>query len=386
MPKRMSSLRCLSLRGLALLVALAAGPALAVPAWSQDAPPPETKTKVKPKAPKGGKGGGAAQGAGGSTTAPAAPPTLLIDADMSCTVMIDGDKTYKVKANEITKIQVPVGEHLLKATSDDGKKSLEQVVKASGSGTMVVQLNLSTAVAAANPEEFDRAAARVCLGLSDLLIAGQYAGSILNKSWGFHDKNLSTAIFTAQQFLKREMDEFKKFTPNDPGRQRIATELARAATDADKYVDLLTKAISAAQQANSWLGEPMNMYGQAKALEQSIVPVAPVMEEMKRSGAFVAAVPPDRHPLLGLPRDPKDFDFGALAYMSTPQLLATVQKGGMAENMGFKAGDKLISAGGKPVTSLAEFKQMLRTGGKLSVTYERGGKQETKDMSASFGK
>jgi hypothetical protein len=30
-----------------------------------------------------------------------------------------------VKANEITRIQVPVGEHLLEAVSDDGKRSLQ---------------------------------------------------------------------------------------------------------------------------------------------------------------------------------------------------------------------------------------------------------------------
>lgn len=382
MPTRTPPFRFLTARGLTFLLTLAIAPALAVPAWSQDAPPPETKQKPKAPKPKAGKGGPAPTSGPGSA-APAAPPTLLVNADMNGTVTIDGDKSYKVKANEITRIQVPVGEHLLVAVSDDGKRSLEQVVKASGSGTLVVQLALSSAVAATNPEEFDRAAARVWAALDDLVVAGQHVGKQLNKSFGFHDKTLTTTIYTAQQSLKRQMDEFKKFTPGDPSRQRIATELLRAATEGDKYVDLMAQSISAAQQSNSWYGQPLQLYGQAKALETSLVPAAPIAEEMKRSAALVAAVPSDHRARLGLARDAQDFDLGAQSFDSAPQTLSVVTKDGLAEDMGFKNGDKLISAGGKPVASVAEFKQVLKAnaGRKVSVTYERGGKQESKDVS-----
>ena len=51
--------------------------------------------------------------------------------------------------------------------------------------------------------------------------------------------------------------------------------------------------------------------------------------------------------------------------------------------MGFKSGDKLISAGGRGVASVSDFKQILKAnaGKKINVTYERGGKQESKDVS-----
>jgi hypothetical protein len=371
----------LTARGLTLALALAVAPALAAPAWSQDAPPPETKQKPKPKAPKGGKGG-AAPTSGPGSAAPAAPPTLLVNADMNGTVTIDGDKQYRVKANEITRIQVPVGEHLLEAVSEDGKRSMQQVVKASGSGTLVVQLALSSAVAATNPEEFDRQAGRVWVALDDMLVAGQHVGKQLNKSFGFHDKTLTTTIYTAQQSLKRQMDEFKKFTPGDPSRQRISTELVRASTDADKYVDLMAQSISAAQQSNSWYGQPLQLYGQAKALETSLVPAAPIVAEMKASPALVGAVPSDHRARMGLSRDAHDFDLGAQSFDSAPQTLSVVAKDGLAEKMGFKTGDKLMSAGGRPVASVAEFKQALKAhaGRKLSVTFERGGKQESKDV------
>jgi hypothetical protein len=238
-------------------------------------------------------------------------------------------------------------------------------------------------VAATNPEEFDRAAARVWGALDGLLVAGQHVGKQLNKSFGFHDKTLTTTIYTAQQQLKRQMDEFKKFTPGDPSRQRITTELTRAATEADKYVDLMAQAISAAQQSNSWYGQPLQLYGQAKALETSLAPAAPIVEEMKRSAALVAAVPSDTRARLGLGRDAQDFDLGAQAYDGSPQLLSVVSKDGLADKMGFKTGDKILAAGGRAVSSMSEFKQVLRAnaGRKVSVTFERGGKQESRDVS-----
>lgn len=382
MSNRARSPRCSAARRLTLLLTLAVFPGLALPAWSQDAPPPETKKVTRPK-PKAGKGGGGGGGGTGGGAPAAAPPTLLVQSDMNATVTIDGDKTYRVKANEITRIQVAVGEHLLHAVSDDGKRSLDQVVKASGSGTMVVQVALSSAVAATNPEEFDRAAARVWAALDGLLVAGQHVGKQLNKSFGFHDKTLTTTIYTAQQQLKRHMDEFKKFTPGDPSRQRITTELTRAATDGDKYVELMAQAIAAAQQSNSWYGQPLQLYGQAKALEAMLAPAAPIVEEMKRSAALVAAVPSDTRARLGLGRDAQDFDLGAQAYDGAPQTLSVVMKGGLAEKMGFKTGDKVLSAGGRAIASIADFKQAVRAnaGRKMSVTFERGGKQESKDVS-----
>jgi S1-C subfamily serine protease len=82
---------------------------------------------------------------------------------------------------------------------------------------------------------------------------------------------------------------------------------------------------------------------------------------------------------MGLSNDPRDVRLGADYYQSTPTMLAVVDKGGLADKMGFKAGDRIISVSGQPIASIWDFKLMLRAnaGKKLSVLVERKGKQET---------
>ena len=180
------------------------------------------------------------------------------------------------------------------------------------------------------------------------------------------------------------MEDFKKIVPapGDQLRRRIVDDMTAVGATADKYVDFLTKSISAAQQANSWLGEPLNLYSQAKALEPTLVLPANTMSELKSSKAFQDALPPDHRPQIGLPPDNRDFNMGADYYYSTPNLLAVVTKGGLADNWGFKAGDRILSVNGKPIASIWDFKMALRQspGGQMQVVYERGGKRETRDF------
>jgi hypothetical protein len=289
-----------------------------------------------------------------------------------------------VVGNESKTITIQPGEHLLKAVSEDGRQ-MQQVVKAGGPGQQtVVQINLASLPLSARPEDFDRAAAKLWLAISDLPVSGRYAGAILNKSFGFHDKTLSQAVFGVQQQIKREMDEFKKFIPPDPSRKRIFDEFTRIAGEADKYVDLLTKAIAAAQSANSWMGEPSNMYNQARAmLDTTLIVPSDIVNELRRSSTFQQALPMDRRNRLGLSNDPQDIQLGADYYQSTPTLLAVVDKGGLADKMGFKVGDRLVSAGGRGLNSVWDFKVALRqnAGKKIAVTYERQGKQENREIS-----
>jgi hypothetical protein len=375
-PQHFSSRRLSGARlaALALLGVLAGGLA----AEAQAPPPPIKKVKTPTPTPKPQKGGGG----GGQTAAPAAArATLLLDSDLNCTVTIDGETSHKIIANKPTKIEVAAGEHLLKAVSEDGRRQLEQVVKGQGGGNTVVPIKLMTVGVSTKPEDFDRQAAKVFVAITDLPIMGAYIDGMWKKSFFFHDRGITTAFHTAGQVMTREIEEFKKFPPSDANRQKVFDELVRLSTDGQKYVELITQAITAAQSANSTMGEPTNQFAQAQAILATLKVPADCQQILRDAPAFKEAVPPDARPRIGLPRDTRDISLGANYAHSYPQMFTVVDKGGAADNMGFKPGDRVISVDGRPVASIWDFKLALRqAGGRASVVFEREGKQEKKDV------
>lgn len=66
--------------------------------------------------------------------------------------------------------------------------------------------------------------------------------------------------------------------------------------------------------------------------------------------------------------------------------LASVNPGGSAANAGLKAGDVILSVDGTPINTMLKMKEILYAkdaGDKISVTYERDGKEETVDVIVS---
>jgi hypothetical protein len=349
----------------------------AFPASAQ-APPPPVKVKKTPtptpKAPKGG-------GGGGTTAAPAVRATLLIDADMACTVSIDGEGAHKVPAQRPTKIDVAPGEHLLKAVSDDGKRMLDDVVvKAAAGGNTVVKLDLTNAVQQNDPE-LDRQAAKVFVAITDLRVLSEFIGSLWKRSFFFHDRGITEAFHTAKVALVNETTTLAKHSTRNPQRQRVLEELQRLSTEGQKYVDLITQAVTAAQSANSSIGEPTNQFGQAQAIATSLKLSAEALATAKGSADFVAALPPDARSRIGLPNDKSDVAVGIDYAHSVPNVVAVIDKGTPADGWGLKPGDRIVSVDGRDADVWA-LKQALRgaAGRKLSVVIEREGKQQRKEI------
>jgi S1-C subfamily serine protease len=103
---------------------------------------------------------------------------------------------------------------------------------------------------------------------------------------------------------------------------------------------------------------------------------------LRASQAFKDALPVDRQVSAGIAKDPRDFDLGADYYASTPRMLAVVEKKGLADDLGFKAGDVLVSANGRPVASVWDLKLAMRqnVGKKVSVVFEREGRQQSREV------
>jgi hypothetical protein len=360
-----------------------------LPAAGQEPPPPEVKLPPKTGGPKGKGGssgggrtdGGSGGGAGGGSQAQAS--ILLLVTDLACVVAVDSERVATLRAGEDRKVAVTSGQHLLTATSDNGRLQWKKVVDAKA-GQTVVEINLAGGATIFSTEDFDRKMAQVWIGIDDLNVAAAYAEAALNKAWGFQNQYLSTALHTSHEYLKQQIEDLKKIVPSDTARKRMSEDVLKISTSADKYIDLMTKAITEAQKANSWMGAPSDMYSQARALKATIVFPQDALTTLKTSKAFAEPVPADRRKELGLSGDPRDFNFGAKYYHSEPNMLAVVVKGGMASDMGFKDGDRIVSVNGQNVASIWDLKLAIRAnaGKKLRVVFEREGKQQDREVKA----
>lgn len=365
----------------ALFLAVGAGPVLA-----QALPPPVVRKSPspQPRRERGERDKEKEKGSGGGPAAPAplGPATLLLKSDLACTVSVDGEKRETLPANGIKRITVTPGKHLLSAQSPDGRLTWEGVVEGKPGQQEVVQIKLAAVAEVATNDDFDRAAGRAWLAFSDLVATGVYAKAVLEKSWGFHDQRLSTAVHTVHQQVQVAVQDVKRNTPRDAERRRILDEVTRFGEAATRYVELLTKAVTSAQRANSWMGEPNDLYAQARAMLPTIAWSPSSLGVLKTSAAFAEAVGPQGRAELQIGAEAGDFRLGAHLYHGNPGLVAAVDKGSVADSLGLKAGDRVVSVAGEPVQSAWGLKMALRqaAGKKVELVVERGGDQQKKDV------
>src|SRR5258708_25196056 len=128
------------------LVVVFAFLAPAFPAVGQEPPPPEVKIppKTGPKGRGGSSGGrtdaGSGGGAGGASQAQAS--ILLLVTDLACVVAVDSERVATLRAGEDRKVAVSSGQHLLTATSDNGRLHWNEAVDAKA-GQTVLEPNLA---------------------------------------------------------------------------------------------------------------------------------------------------------------------------------------------------------------------------------------------------
>jgi hypothetical protein len=139
----------------------------------------------------------------------------------------------------------------------------------------------------------------------------------------------------------------------------------------------VTKAIASAQSANSWAGEPSRSYSQAAAMLPGTKWSAETWRLLRASPAFVQGLPLEEQARLGLVSHLAGFELGAWALYSDPQRIISVAKGGVADELGLKAGDRLVS-----FKSLWDLKLQLvqDVGKRVEVEIERKGRRVTQAL------
>jgi membrane-associated protease RseP (regulator of RpoE activity) len=217
--------------------------------------------------------------------------------------------------------------------------------------------------------------------LADVRGAGSYVAWVLEKkAFGYQNVQLTVSLQRAATRLQRELEKLKALKPPDGQRGGAQQELARAGGEAERYAALLTEAATTAQSEGTSFGKSAQLRGQALAHLPLMTPDARALAPVQASPDFRAGLTPDRWPDAGLTADPQDFRLGAEYDGDTPPRLGAVAKGGLADSMGLRPGDRLLAVDGRPVQSVWAFKAALRgvAGRTAQIELEREGKRETK--------
>jgi len=307
---------------------------------------------------------------------------LLVTTDLACDVSVDFKKVATLPAGGHTTLEVDPGERLVSAVAPDGR-AWRQKVKVSGEQA-IVEILLAKEPPPASPAEFDSAAASVVAALADVRGAGSHVAWVLEKkAFGYHDVQLTVSLQRASTRLKRELDKLQGLQPPDAERRRAREDLARAGGEAAPFAALLTDAATTAQSEGTSFGKSAQLRGQALAHLPLMPPDAGALAVLQSSEAFRGALSPDRWPDAGLAADAQDFRLGADYDGDTPPRLGAVVKGGLAEALGLRPGDRLMAVDGRPVQSGWAFKLALRAaaGRTVQLELEREGKRETRKAS-----
>jgi len=304
---------------------------------------------------------------------------ILVTTDLACDVSVDFKKMVSLPAGGHATLEVEPGERMVTAVTPSGA-TVNQKVKVGGDQA-IVELVLAGIAVVATPAQLDAGAAAVVAALADVRGAGSYVAWVLEKkAFGYHDVQLTVSQQRAATRLKRELDKLQGLKAPDGERGRAQQELARAAGEAAQYASQLIEAATTAQSEGTSFGKSAQMRGQALAHLPLMVPDASALAAVRGSEAFRGALTPDRWPDAGLPADAQDFRLGADYDGDSPPRLGAVEKGGVADALGLKPGDRVQSVDGKAVKSGWDLKTLLRaaSGRTVQLEVERENKRETK--------
>lgn len=184
-------------------------------------------------------------------------------------------------------------------------------------------------------------------------------------------------IYSLQRALASEADDLELMKPGDLTRtvaKGLMLERVKAAQDA---LGLFIQATHAAQEEGGWYGMPNDLLAQMTArVPEFTLPYPAGIRTVIAPASCQASLPAEG--IMGLPEDTMGFHLGACAWVHSPLDLAAVTKGSLADKMGLRVDDTLISADDKPLKSLLDLKTALKAnaGGKVKIAVLRGGKRK----------
>lgn len=201
---------------------------------------------------------------------------------------------------------------------------------------------------------------------------------VVTKNYGFN-RGVPPLLYRHIQTLERTRAAFNATTVEDGSRQPAFQQALSALEASRQALDMMASSIREAQRANSWLGAPQDQLNRAAAILTDTqrfdsTKWAPVLQD----SASLTEIPLDLRFIYGLRSDPYSFKIGVSVWPRNPMTIVDVSKNSLADRLGLKPYDEIVSISGTPVATLSEAKQRLLElrGKKGSVTVKRNGALE----------
>ncbi len=214
--------------------------------------------------------------------------------------------------------------------------------------------------------------------LSDTLTALQVMDGLLRRDGGTgYIAGVPPFLYTLQRALTSEVVDLSALPSADPEREKARVEVERRVGAALDSVGLLIQAVRVAQGEGGWYGLPDDLVAQSVArLPEFTIPYPAGVKLLVQSAGFQAVVP--KASALGMPEDATGFRLGAACWVRSPLNLAWVTKDTLADKMGLRTGDTLLSAGDQVPKSLLDLKAAIKAnaGGRLKLAVMRGDKRK----------
>ena len=245
----------------------------------------------------------------------------------------------------------------------------------------VKELVMTTSVSGVQTDaDLDKILARTLLTYMDIPTIMEFtAQDVVRKKDGYK-AGVPAIVYQLQQEAKDELDALNKATTGDATRQHLITGFQSILTHQLQAADLLIAGIHNAQAYNGWTPLADDTILRSSAAENSIVPIS--FDESKpiiNSIAFASLVSPDEIENLRHGRDDgTGYHLNCTDLARNSLNLMVVAKDGLADKLGLKDGDQLISSGNKNFTSLVDFKHFVKenVGHEIRVNVFRERKQQ----------
>jgi hypothetical protein len=190
-------------------------------------------------------------------------------------------------------------------------------------------------------------------------------------------------VYENMEELKSQFKKVSFLTTNDSLRARILQQVKQGTADYLKATELYINSIVIAQSSpQGWGAKSQDLFNRADALLSGF-PTEEFVNDLnklkEKSQVFRDILPMEVQYSLGMVKRPSGYTLGITNYARNPFFLLIVDSSSVAQKIGLRAGDTIISLDGHKFTpdeNIEDFKVMLKSyqGQRVNAVVKRNGK------------